>query len=159
MFENAILYPARLIAVIGGNHCSLAEAQYAEDVGKLLAENEVGLVCGGRNGIMAAACRGARKAGGITIGLLPGDDPSEANQDVVIAIPTGMGIGRNILVVRSASAVIAIGGKYGTLSEIAFALQLEIPVFGLSSWENIPGIIPVNSPAEAVGKALESLEK
>lgn len=145
-----------LIAVIGGGECSAEEAMLAEEIGRRLAQAGVGLVCGGRGGVMAAACRGAREAGGLTVGILPGTDPAEANPWVQIAIPTGLGEARNALVVGAGQAVIAIGGEYGTLSEIAFALKAGKRVAGLRTWA-IPGVQAVNDPAAAVAYVLAAL--
>jgi uncharacterized protein (TIGR00725 family) len=151
----------RIIAVIGGGQCSKEEAQLAEEVGRELARRGVALVCGGLGGIMEAACRGASSEGGITIGILPGDDRQAVNPYVQIPIVTGLGYARNIAVVKSAQAVIAIGGSYGTLSEISHALQSGIPVIGLNTWalsrnnQQDKAIIPAQSPTEAVDKALE----
>ena len=155
-FQAHIPLPAIAIAVIGGNQCSEDEAEQAAAVGRGIAEAGAILVCGGRGGVMAAACKGARGAGGLTIGLLPGEERDEANPDVLLPIPTGLGIGRNLLVINSALAVIAIGGRYGTLSEIAFALQLEKPLFGLGSWPEIPGMVTVSRAEEAVRCAVSA---
>ena len=143
-----------IIAVIGGNEAGAADLDHAESVGRLLAEAGAILVCGGRGGVMEAACRGARAAGGLTVGILPGDDVAEANPHVAVPVATGMGIGRNLIIVRSAGAAIAIDGRYGTLSEIAFALQLGKPVFALSPWIAVPGVAVVDSPEAAVRGAL-----
>jgi uncharacterized protein (TIGR00725 family) len=114
------------------------------------------LVTGGLGGVMEAACMGAREAGGTTIGILPGSDRSAANPYVDIAIPTGLGEARNALVVRAADALIAIGGGYGTLSEIAFALKADKRVVGLVTWD-IEGVEPVESPEAAVETVLRDL--
>jgi len=148
------------VAVIGGGKCSAEEAKRAEEVGRRLAEAGAVLVSGGLSGVMAAASRGARSSGGLTIGILPGARADDANPDVVIPIPTGMGEARNAVVVQSAEAVIAVGGGLGTLSEIALALKAGIPVIGLGSWEldsrrtGGRAIVPAESPEEAVGLAL-----
>ncbi len=153
----------RFIAVIGGGQCSKGEARLAEEVGRELAKRGVILVCGGLGGVMEAACKGASSEGGITIGILPGDNRQQANSYVQIPIVTGMGYARNATVVKSAEAVIAICGSYGTLSEIAYALQSNIPVIGLNTWtisrngQPDNSIIPAQSPAEAVNKALNSI--
>ena len=150
----------KIIAVIGGSQCSAQEARMAEEVGRELARQGAILVCGGLGGVMEAACRGASSEGGVTIGILPGDRPEAANPYVQIPIVTGIGYARNISVVKSAQAVIAIGGSYGTLSEIAHARQSGIPVIGLNTWSfSINGqqdnsIIPAQSPTEAVDKAM-----
>jgi uncharacterized protein (TIGR00725 family) len=150
----------KIIAVIGGGQCTRKEARLAEEVGRELAKRGAVLVCGGLGGVMEAACRGASAEGGTTIGILPGEDSHTANPYVQIPIATGLGYARNIAVVKSARAVIAVGGSYGTLSEIGHALQAGIPVIGLNTWslsrngkEN-SSIIPAQSPAEAVDKAL-----
>ena len=150
----------RFIAVIGGGECSAQEAELAEAVGRELARRGVILVCGGLGGVMEAACKGASSEGGVTIGILPGDNYRAANPHVQIPIVTGMGYARNIAVVKSAQAVIAIGGSYGTLSEISHALQSGIPVIGLNTWslsrngQPDNSIIPAQDPTEAVNKAL-----
>jgi len=151
----------RIIAVIGGSQCSKEEVRLAEEVGRELARRGAVLVCGGLGGVMEAACRGASSEGGTTIGILPGDDSQATNPYVQIPIVTGMGYARNIAVVKSAQAVIAIGGSYGTLSEISHALQSGIPVIGLNTWslsrnnQQDKSIIPAQSPTEAVDKALD----
>jgi len=153
----------KLIAVIGGRQPSSEEAKLAEAVGRELAKRGAILVCGGLGGVMEAACKGASSEGGITIGILPGDSRQAANPYVQIPIVTGMGYARNVAVVKSAQAVIAIGGNYGTLSEISHALQSGIPVIGLNTWtlskndRQDNSITIVQSPAEAVDKALSSI--
>jgi uncharacterized protein (TIGR00725 family) len=127
----------------------------AEHVGRLLATEGAIVVCGGRGGVMAAASRGAAGAGGMVIGMLPGDGRDDANEWLTVAIPTGIGELRNGLIVRTAEAVVAVGGAYGTLSEIALALHAGLRVFGLHTWE-IDGIAPVDSPEAAVMAALEA---
>jgi uncharacterized protein (TIGR00725 family) len=122
-------------------------------VGRLLAEHGAVLVCGGLGGAMEAACRGAKQAGGTTVGLLPGESRSDANRFVDVAIPTGLGEARNALVVRSADVVVAVGGGYGTLSEIALALKIGKRVVGLGTWE-IDGVVVVDGPEAAVAEAL-----
>ena len=155
----------KFIAVIGGSRCSAREAKLAEEVGREIARQGAILICGGLSGVMEAACKGARSEGGMTIGILPGDERELANPYVQIPIVTGIGYARNIIVVKSAQAVIAIGGNYGTLSEISHALQNGMPVIGLNTWalsrndklDN--SIILVQSPAEAVNKALDFITK
>ncbi len=150
----------RFIAVIGGGQPSPEEAKSAEEVGRELARRGVILICGGLGGVMEAACRGASEEGGITIGILPGNNSQAANPYVQIPIVTGVGYARNVAVVKSAQAVIAIGGSYGTLSEIGHALQGGIPIIGLNTWslarngQPDNSIIPAQNPAEAVDKAL-----
>ena len=129
-------------------------------MGQRLAKQGVALICGGLGGVMEAACKGARSAGGLTIGILPGDDRHAANAYVDVPIVTGMGYARNAIVVKSAQAIIAIDGSYGTLSEIAFALQGGIPVVGLDTWSlSLHGqmddaLIPAQNAEEAVKKAV-----
>ena len=150
----------KFVAVIGGSECSKEEAKLAEAVGRELAKQGAILVCGGLGGVMEAACRGASAEGGTTIGILPGDSRQAANPYVQIPIVTSMGYARNVVVVKSAQAVIAIDGSYGTLSEISHALQSNIPVIGLNTWalskndQPDNSIIPVQNPTEAVDKAL-----
>ncbi|MCL0094483.1 TIGR00725 family protein [Dehalococcoidales bacterium] len=150
----------KIIAVIGGRQCSPEEAQLAEEVGSELARQGAILVCGGLGGVMEAASKGASSQGGITIGILPGNSRQTANPYVQIPIVTGMGEARNMVVVKSAQAVIAIGGSYGTLTEIGYALQSGIPVIGLNTWslsrngKQDSSIILVQNPIEAVNKAL-----
>ena len=150
----------KIIAVIGGGQPSAREAKLAEEVGRELARQGAILVCGGLGGVMEASCKGAQSEGGITIGILPGESRQAANPSVQIPIVTGMGHARNLAVVKSAQAVIAIGGSYGTLSEIGHALQSGIPVIGLNTWslskngKQDNSIIPAQNPTEAVNKAL-----
>jgi uncharacterized protein (TIGR00725 family) len=149
-----------IIAVIGDSSCSPEETKLAETVGELLAQQGVTIVCGGLGGVMEAACRGAKSKGGLTVGILPGQDSSTANHWVDIPVVTGIGEARNVAVVKSAQAVIAIGGSYGTLSEIAYALKSRIPVIGLNTWslsrngQEDDSIIRVQSATEAVNKAI-----
>jgi uncharacterized protein (TIGR00725 family) len=123
------------VAVIGSGQADQTILRDAERVGRLLGAAGAVLVCGGLGGVMEAACRGARATGGTTVGLLPGSDRAAANKHVDVAIATGLGELRNGLVVRSADVVIAVGGEFGTLSEIGFALRLGVPVVGLETWE------------------------
>jgi uncharacterized protein (TIGR00725 family) len=123
------------IGVIGGQFCSEEEERVAYELGGLLAKEGAIIVCGGLGGVMEAACRGAREQGGITIGVLPGPFRGDANPYVDYAIATDMGQARNAVIVRTADAVVAVGGEYGTLSEIAMALKMGKKVVALSSWE------------------------
>ena len=153
----------RLIAVIGGSQSSAKESKLAEEVGRELAKRGAILVCGGLGGVMEAACRGASSDGGLTIGVLPGENSRDANSYVQIPIATGMGYARNVIVVKSAQAVIAIGGSYGTLSEIGYALQNGIPVIGLGTWSLAKNgkadrsIIPTENAIDAVAKAFDHI--
>jgi uncharacterized protein (TIGR00725 family) len=151
------------IAVIGpGRDASEAELAQAEEAGAAIADAGATLVCGGLGGVMEAACRGARSRGGLTVGLLPGSDREDANGWVVLALPTGLGEARNALIVRAAHAVVAIGGGWGTLSEIAFALRAGVPVLGVDTWElarggePVAGVRAVDDAATAVAEALRS---
>jgi uncharacterized protein (TIGR00725 family) len=152
------------IGVVGSGSAGRDQLILAEEVGRLLAARGALLVCGGLGGVMEAACRGAKSSGGTTVGILPGLDRSEANSWVDVAIPTGLGEARNALVVRSADALVAIGGEYGTLSEIALALKTGKPVVGIDTWElsrrGQPAmeIVRTRTPAEAVDRALALAE-
>lgn len=145
----------RLIGVIGAGACDARVAAHAEAVGRGIAEAGFVLVCGGLGGVMEAACRGASQAGGTTVGVLPGNTAADANAHVSLALPTGMGVARNVIIVRSAAALIAVDGGPGTLSEIAYALQLEVPVVSLGSWDVAPEVEQVDSPEAAVALAVE----
>ena len=144
-----------IIAIIGDSSCSPEEAKLAETVGELLAQQGVTIICGGLTGVMEAVCHGAKSKGGLTVGILPGQDSSVANPWVDIPVVTGIGEARNVVVVKSALAVIAIGGSYETLSEIAYALKSGIPVIGLNTWSlsrngrEDDSIVRVQSGAEA----------
>jgi uncharacterized protein (TIGR00725 family) len=151
--------PVAYVAVVGKGEDESLTNRAAEEIGRELGRQGAVLVCGGLTGVMAAACKGARSEGGLTIGLLPGFERSEANPHVDIAIPTGMGEMRNALIVRAADAVIAVGGEFGTLSEIAFALKTGVPVVGVGTWElgrkgSPDPMIAASSPREAVATAL-----
>lgn len=152
------------VSVIGGSRCSREEAEAAESVGAELARRGVTLICGGLGGVMAAACKGARSAGGTTVGILPGNRREDANSCVDIPIVTTLGEARNVAVVCSGQAVIAIGGEYGTLSEIAYALRNNIPVIGLHTWslskegQSDGSIVVATDPVDAVDKALAAIK-
>jgi len=151
-----------VIAVIGENDPTPEIVALAEAVGEEIALARAVLVCGGLGGVMEAACRGAHRKGGVTIGILPGTRPGDANPYVTYAIATGLGHARNIIVARSAQAVIALGGKYGTLSEIAFAKIEGTAVIGLQTWElrrdgfGDQAIQRAADPKQAVRLALEA---
>lgn len=148
------------IAVIGAGKCDEKTYALAEQVGRELAQRGATVVCGGLGGVMEAACKGAKSAGGRTVGILPGTHHREANPFVDIPVVTGLGEARNVVVVRSGRAVIAIGGEYGTLSEIAYALKFGIPVIGLGTWQLAKGgkfadaIVEVKAPQEAAERAI-----
>ena len=157
----------RQVAVIGPARCEPGSeaAQLGEEVGRLLAGAGVTLVCGGMTGVMEAACRGASQAGGVAIGIVPGHEVSEANPYCTHVVATGIGHARNLAVVSSGVAVIAIGGEWGTLSEIGFARAIGRPVVALRSWtlsgreamEGAPGVVLAESASEAVELALDNL--
>ncbi len=155
----------RLIAVIGDGEASAEDRAIAERVGRLVAEAGCVVVCGGLGGVMEAACKGAAEASGLTVGILPGDHISQANRYVKVPIVTGLGEARNVLVVKSAGAVIAVGGRYGTLSEIALALKIGRPVIGLGTWELAragepdTAIVRADTPEDAVVMAVALAEK
>ncbi|MBN2586884.1 MAG: TIGR00725 family protein, partial [Candidatus Fermentibacteraceae bacterium] len=131
------------------------ECSLALRLGGLLARNGFTVVCGGGSGVMEAVCRGAVEAGGAAIGILPGADPAGANPWVTIPIPTGMGTLRNRLVAITGSVLVAVGGRFGTLSEIAYALEAGHPVCAMGQWASIDGVTPVDSPEEALEFILE----
>jgi uncharacterized protein (TIGR00725 family) len=149
-----------IVAVIGSGRATAEEAAAAEAVGRALAKGGAVLVCGGRGGVMEAACRGAKASGGLTIGILPGARRDEANPYVDVPVVTGLGTARNALVARTAQSVVAVGGSYGTLSEIALALVFDVPVVGLGTWKvtragHPPApIVYAATPAEAAARAL-----
>jgi uncharacterized protein (TIGR00725 family) len=141
------------IAVVGAAACTPDEAEAAETIGHLIAGNREVLCCGGRGGVMEAACRGAKGNGGLCVGILPGTDGGNSYLDVTIR--SNLGHARNAVLIESADAVIAVGGGYGTLSEIAMALKNKIPVFGYKTWE-IEGVFCCRTPEEAVIMAVRA---
>jgi hypothetical protein len=144
----------KYIGVIGAGECDAELGRLAEAVGRGIAEAGAVLVCGGMGGVMEAACRGAKAAGGTTIGILPGPDRAEANECVDIAIATGINEARNLAIIRTADALVAVGGSYGTLSEIGFALKAGKKVVALKTWD-IKGMVPARTAEEAVRLAAE----
>jgi uncharacterized protein (TIGR00725 family) len=155
-----------IISVIGGSNTASPEAiKLAEEVGFLVARADAVLVCGGLNGVMEAACKGAKRADGLTIGILPGSDSRGANPHVDVPIVTAMSTARNAIVVRTGDAIIAIDGSYGTLTEMAYAFDLGKKVFGLKSWDlekiGVPKdlYVPVKTPREAVDRAIEEARR
>jgi uncharacterized protein (TIGR00725 family) len=143
----------RYLGVIGAGECSGETFEQARQIGRLAGQMGWTLVCGGLGGVMEGAARGCLEAGGLTVGLLPGMERSDANPFITIAIPTGLGEGRNLLVVRASDVVIAVSGGYGTLSEIALALKVGKTVIGLETWKEIEGVQHVSTAAEAVERA------
>jgi len=156
-----------LVAVCGGSEATEEELDAAETVGRLLAARGATVVCGGLGGVMAAAARGAKAGGGTSIGLLPDWDADEAAEEITVALPTGLGEMRNALIVRACRAVIAVGGGYGTLTEVALALRLMRPVAALASWEvrrpscegPDPAIHQATGPEDAVDWVLDAIAK
>ena len=153
------------IGVLGPHAITPEQRELGLEVGRLIAESGAILFCGGLDGMMAAAAEGAKSAGGQTVGILPGDDKTAANAFIDLAIPTGLGAYRNAALVRSCDAVIAVHGAYGTLSEIAFALRLKVPVVGLHTWsvhragQPDPGIHVAATAEEAVALALKLADR
>jgi uncharacterized protein (TIGR00725 family) len=149
-----------IVAVVGGGAVETDVEHVAEEVGRLLAARGAIVLTGGLGGVMAAACRGAKGAGGTTIGLLPGDDRADANEWVEVSVATGLGEARNALIARAADALIAIGGEFGTLSEMALALKIGRPVIGIDTWElrrsgvSVDPIMRARDAAHAVELAL-----
>jgi uncharacterized protein (TIGR00725 family) len=146
--------PRRYVAVCGASEATESQLAAAKEVGALLARAGAVVINGGLGGVAAAASEGAASAGGTVVGLLPDAHRAGANKDLTIALPTGMGQARNVLIVTAAQSVIAIGGGWGTLSEIAIAKRLGRPVVTLDSWP-VTGLESVATPADAVRKALE----
>jgi uncharacterized protein (TIGR00725 family) len=146
----------KVIGVIGGRKTDKALLKEAAEVGRLIAQKGATLVCGGLGGVMEAASRGAKAGGGITVGILPQNDSKRANRFIDIPIVTGFGIGRNVIIARTADALIAVGGEYGTLSEIAFALQMGKPVVGIGTWD-IKGIMPAENAEDAMNKVFSAI--
>lgn len=137
------------VAVVGGHKCSQKIYRVAEETGKLIARQGWVLICGGKTGVMEAACKGAKKQSGLTVGILPDFDSDAGNKYLDVKIPTGLGYARNVLVVRSADAIIAISGEYGTLSEIAFAFNEGKLIVGIDTWE-VRGMKKAGTAQEAV---------
>lgn len=154
-----------MIGVVGDSFCTAETVRLAREVGKGIAEKKAVLVCGGLGGVMEAACQGAKSKSGLTVGILPGFSCLDTNPYVDIPIVTGMDQARNVLIVRSSNVIIAIGGGYGTLSEIAFAIKFGVPVVGLNTWdfrkENLGSnaVIYVKTAREAVDTAWQQVQK
>lgn len=144
----------KIIAVIGAGNADKNTLRIAEEVGKLIAKRNAILICGGLGGVMEAAAKGAKSEGGITVGILPQNLRKDANPYIDVPVATGFGEGRNVIIVHSADALIAVGGEYGTLSEIALGLKTGKPVVGINTWD-IKGIIKADSAEDAVNKVFE----
>ena len=151
-----------IIAVIGAGSPSEEVYDMAQQVGAEIARRGATVICGGLGGVMEAVCKGAKSEGGATIGVLPGSDPAAANPWVDIPICTGLGHARNVIIVKTGRAVIAVGGAYGTLSELGHALAEQAPVIGLNTWDLArggvadPSIIVAGDPTDAVDKAMKA---
>jgi uncharacterized protein (TIGR00725 family) len=148
----------KIVSVIGGRNCTREVEQIAQELGKKLAKVADILVSGGLSGVMEAVCSGFKAGGGLTIGFIPTYNKKDANKFVDISIPTGLGLARNVLVVKAADVVVALPGRAGTLSEIAYCIQFGIPVITFNSWD-VPGVIKLNTIEEVVDKVKELLKK
>src|ERR671914_389350 len=150
------------VGVAGASRPEPPLLDQAELLGRRLAEADAVVICGGGPGVMAAVCRGAQSTGGTTVGLLPGLDRGEGNPHLTISVPTGLGQGRNLLLVRSSDALIAVGGGFGTLSELAIALRTGTPVIGLATWslqlegQQVDAFPVADDPDTAARLALEA---
>ena len=140
----------KYVGVIGAGECPDSVYQIARDVGHEIGKKGWILVCGGLGGVMEGAAKGCSEAGGMTVGILPGLEKESANPHIKITVPTGLGEGRNLLVVRASDVLVAIAGGHGTLSEIALALKTNKPVIGVETWKNIEGVQYVGTPQEAI---------
>lgn len=148
-----------VIAVIGAGKCSRKLRDMAAEIGRYVAENGGVVLCGGLGGIMEGAARGAKEAGGTTIGIIPSENKADANQFIDYVIPTGFGQARNVLVVRAADAIVALPGKFGTLSEMAFALVSGKPIVSVQAWKLGEEILQVEDPIEAAKIAMDFARK
>jgi len=144
-----------IIAIVGAGKCSKKLRDKAAVVARQVVKNGGIIVCGGMGGIMEGAARGAWEGGGVSIGILPSEDRKDANKFITFAIPTGFGEARNLMVIRAADAVVAFPGKFGTLSEMAFALKIGKPLISIAAWKLGEGIIQLDDAVEAADKALE----
>jgi uncharacterized protein (TIGR00725 family) len=149
------------VGVIGGRHATNAQSVAARALGEALAEAGLTVLCGGRRGVMLAVCEGVAARGGISVGLLPGESLADGNPVVTIPIPTGIGLARNALIARGSLCLVAIGGSYGTLSEVAFGMQFGKRVFGLEGAPHVDGVehLPtVDAVIAAVARVVLSLD-
>jgi uncharacterized protein (TIGR00725 family) len=146
----------KIVGVIGGHSSTKEVEQIAHNLGKKLSKVVDILVCGGLSGVMRAVCKGFNSNKSLTIGIIPSYDKNDANEFVDIVIPTGIGLARNLLVVKTADVVVALPGEAGTLSEIAYCLQFKIPVISLKSWD-IPGVIKVDTIEQAIKQVKKRL--
>jgi uncharacterized protein (TIGR00725 family) len=147
------------LAVVGASKASPEIYELAVVIGREAARRGWIVVTGGLSGVMEAAARGAQEAGGLTVGILPGGDRGEANPFIQVAVATHIRHARNSIIAHTADVLIAVDGEYGTLSEIALGLKLGKPVIGLKTEWKIPGMVPVNSPNDAIEKAIALLKR
>jgi len=153
------MYTKTHIGVIGAGECSPEIYHQANELGHLIGKNDWVLFCGGLGGVMEGAAKGCYQSGGITVGILPGKEKDSANPFITLPIATGLGEGRNLLVVRASDVVVAIAGGYGTLSEIGFALKIGKPVVGLNTWPGIDGVDYVETPEQAIAIVIKHIER
>lgn len=146
-----------VVGVIGPREASRPQLAGAEQIGRLLGSVGVTVICGGRAGVMEAVSKGCATSGGLAIGLLPGDTPDEANPFISVALPTGLGEARNMIIAKSARVLIAVGGSYGTLTEVAYGLHFSKPVIGIEAAPQVEGVEHASCPADAVEQALAAL--
>jgi len=151
------MYTKIHVGVIGAAECSSEMYHQAEEVGHLIGKNEWILFCGGLGGVMEGAAKGCYQSDGMTVGILPGKEKDSANPFIRIPIVTGLGEGRNLLVVRASDVVVAIAGGYGTLSEIGLALKIGKPVIGLNTWPGIAGVDYAETPEQAIAQVVKYL--
>ena len=159
MDESLPLRKRPFIGVIGAGSCTNKIGDLAREVGRIIAEKNAIIVCGGLGGVMEEASRGAKEAGGMTIGILPGNSKHSANRYIDISIATGIGEARNLVIIKTADAVIALPGEYGTLSEMAFSLQVSKPLISLANWEISDDVRKADNPRNAVEMAINLAEK
>jgi len=153
------MYKKTHIGVIGAGECSLEIYNQANELGYLIGKNDWVLFCGGMGGVMEGVAKGCYKAGGMTVGILPGKEKDSANPFITLSIPTGLGEGRNLLVVRGSDMVVSIAGGYGTLSEIGLALKIGKKVVGLKTWPGIDGVDYVETPEQAIDMVAKYLSR
>jgi uncharacterized protein (TIGR00725 family) len=158
-WRKNVMRTANYVGVIGAGACSETLYQLATDLGAEIGKRGWALICGGLEGVMEGAAKGCFEAGGMTVGILPGHTKESANPYIRVPIPTGLGEGRNLLVVRCSDALVSIAGGYGTLSEIALALKMNKPVIGLETWQDINGIHYVSDCNEAIQMVTQLLQK
>lgn len=154
-----MMYNKIHIGVIGAGDCSTETYNMAVELGYIISQSGWILICGGLGGVMKGAAKGCYKGGGLSVGILPGEEKDAANPFITLPIPTGMGEGRNLLIVRASDVVVSIAGGYGTLSEIGLALKMGKLVVGLKTWPNIDGIDYVETPQEAIDMIARHLSR